>query len=325
MMRIGGYELESPLINGGGPVKTLEDVRLMAQTGVGAVLGGSYTINPRVGNSPNGEVDYYHDEHTGITYNSKGLPNPGMDYVSDNAREMMAICHEYGKPFILNFAPVTSRPRIELRMMAGMLVRHGVDSIDAIELNASCPNVITEDGGRHELLCYDPQHLEDVLGDLKDISKEYLQVGSIFVRVSPFRKRVESDKLAQILEDLQIDAVAAFNTWPGGVPTDDRGRPILQVPGNAGGMSGPGMQMQAEAQTKKLRDAREALDGTFDIIGSNGIATGESMARRLRLGAAAVSATTAFWEARSWGDAADRLLREFAECSDIENLDDKKQ
>jgi dihydroorotate dehydrogenase len=312
-MHIGKYELQSPVINGGGLVKTVEDVRQMARTSVGAVMPGSYTLDQRIGNSPNGEVTYYHDEHSGVTYNSRGLPNPGMEYVAENFSEMASICHDYGKPLILNFAPVTSRPRIEVRAMAGMLVRGGVEYVDAIELNASCPNVVTEDGGRHELLCHDTAHLWEVLGDLRDITRQYLPVGSLIVRISPFRSKQEVKDVARVVGEMEIDAVAAFNTFPGGIPTDSSGRPILQVPGHAGGKSGPGMRQKAEKQTRWLAEARDSGNYTFNIIGSNGIASGESMASRLALGAAAVSATTAFWEARSWGDAANRLLMEYAE------------
>lgn len=107
-MKIGNYELESPLFNAGGVVKTVENVRMMASTGVGAVLLGSYTLEPRVGNSPNGETVYYHDRAAGTTYNSLGMPNKGIKEVARDLPEMIKIAHDLGKPVVLNVAPVSS-------------------------------------------------------------------------------------------------------------------------------------------------------------------------------------------------------------------------
>jgi dihydroorotate dehydrogenase len=315
-MYIGRYELEAPLINGGGLVKSPEDVLLMARTAVGAVLYGSTTLEERAGNGPNGETTSYFDPVSGIMYNALGMPNRGMAYTAEHASEMVAIAHDHGKPFMLNFAPVSDDPQAEVHKMGQMLNRAGVQYLDAIELNASCPNVVTAGGGRHELLSHHPEMLGDVLMALEDVAMEDVEVGMLTVRISPFRKRSDAFRIAEVVTDLELDAVTAFNTFPGGVPARPDGSCILEVPGGIGGMSGPGMHAQAELQTQWLADARDALGGRFDIIGSNGVATGEAMKRRLDIGAAAVSSTTIFWEAKSWGAAADTLLREYVTLFD---------
>lgn len=312
-MHIGEYELESPLMNAGGLVRTVHDVRLMARTAVGAVLAGSYTLEPRAGNGGPDAVLYYHDAGTGITYNALGLPNPGMEYVATWINEMINTAHDHGKPFILNFAPVTADPAKEVTAMTQLLVRSRIEELDGLELNASCPNVLAKGGTRHELLCHNFSALGDTLFSMDEAARYELAVGSLIVRVSPFRNKAEAAGLVKVVKETGTDAVAAFNTFPDGVPHDAQGRQILEVPGGAGGRSGPGMRPRAESHTMWLNEARARAGAVFDIIGSNGIASGEAIRHRLSLGTAAVSATTIFYEAESWADAADGLLREYAE------------
>jgi dihydroorotate dehydrogenase len=310
-MQIGNYELDSPLINAGGVVKSVEDVRLMAQTAVGAVLAGSYTLEPRAGNSPNGETVYFHDTCTGTTYNSLGMPNKGMEAVAAELQEMIDIAHDHGKPFILNFAPVTDNPVGEVNTLAEILARAKVEELDAIELNASCPNVVTPNGGRHELLSHHPKLLAEVLFELSDISVNEVPFKDLLVRISPFREKADVGTLTRRLQEVGVSAVSAFNTFPGGKPLDKARQPILQVPGGIGGQSGAGMRSAAERQTTWLAEA----NGNFEIIGSNGIIDGRSMKRRLDIGATAVSASTLFYEAENWGRAVDRVLREYEELA----------
>ncbi len=50
----------------------------MSETPVGAILGGSFALDDRPGMGPNGEVVYYHDPVSGITYNVLGMPGKGI-------------------------------------------------------------------------------------------------------------------------------------------------------------------------------------------------------------------------------------------------------
>jgi dihydroorotate dehydrogenase len=312
-MIIGAYEMESPLMNAGGVVKTIEDVRMMAQTGVGAILAGSYTLEPRVGNSPNGERVYYHDEVTGITYNSLGMPNNGIAEVAKELPEMISIAHDLGKPFILNIAPVTSNPAAEIAVMLGILEDAGIRELDGLELNAGCPNVVTADGGRHELLSHHTDLLGETVSEIIDVSNRGMRLGSLMVRISPFRDKSDATNIAKLLVDVPVDFVSAFNTFPGGIPVDSVGNNVLQVPGGAGGQSGAGKALLAEEQTLWLVEARDHAGIGFEILGSNGIQNARSMKSRMDIGASAVSLTTLFYEARSWGSAVSNLLDNYAD------------
>lgn len=318
-MSINGRDMESPLLNGGGVVKSVEDVRRLSRTGVGAILGGSFTLEPRPGNGPNGEVVYYHDSEAGVTTNSLGMPNKGLRAVARELPEMIAIAHDGGKPFVLNLAPVSTDPVAEVIEMAHILDRAHVSGIDAIELNASCPNVVTEDGGRHSILSHNPEQLTEVLLELSDVNANEFPFGDLWVRVSPFesRGRQTARQLAHALYFAGVDAVSAFNTFPGGRPLDASGQQILQVPGGIGGQSGPGMMGSAEAHMHLLAEERDTLQQryghSFEIVGSNGVYDALSMKRRLDMGASAVSATTLFYESVDWKRAVDKVLRDYVE------------
>lgn len=309
-MRIGTFEIESPLMNAGGVVKTPLEADQMAATGVGAVLAGSYTLEPRIGNSPNGERVYYHDAETGITYNSLGMPNSGVDMLATVLSMMQKRVHSREKPLVINLAPVSDKPADETREMLSRLSSGGNYYVDAVELNASCPNVVTADGGRHELLSHHPDDLAEVLAVLTDESRP-IDIGSVWVRISPFHERHDALQLVEVVHELGVDAVSAFNTFPGGKPLRD-GEPALEVPGNVGGMSGPGMSAEAEEQMRWLMDARSAYGASFDIIGSNGISDVRSMRRRLNMGASMVSATTLFYESTDWGGSVHEILEDFS-------------
>jgi dihydroorotate dehydrogenase len=313
-MQIGNFELESQIINGGGVVKNSIDARQMAQTGVGAVLGGSFTLDSKIGNSPNGETVYYHDPVTGITYNSLGMPNMGIrELAKHELSEMIEITHDHGKPFILNFAPITEDPVTEIIEMGMVLADSGIEGLDGLEINASCPNVVMEDGSRHELLSHHPEKMKSALLVACDVSLEYLPVDLILVRISPFRSQDDVVSTVLTLKESGVGAVVGFNTFPGGVPVDEQGNNILDVPGGAGGQSGAGMCSDAEEQTRWLAQAADFMGCSFDIVGSNGVHDAASMKKRIDLGASAVSLTTLFFESPNWSTAVDNLLQEYSE------------
>lgn len=313
-MYIGAYELESPFINAGGVASTIEGVRKLAPTGLGAILI-STTLEKSIGNSPNGETVYYHDPETRITYNARGLPNKGVRNLVADAEltEMIDYAHYHHKPLILNFAPVTDDPELEIDEAFSLLVEAGIEELDGFELNASCPNVVLPDGGRHDILSHDPPKLQASLERINEIANNYLYIGSRLVRIAPLLDRTNLVNLGMAFKRTDIDAVSAFGTFPGGRPLDNRGKEILQVPGGTGGMSGPGMQHEAELQTMWLNDVRRDQAGRYDIIGSNGIHDAESVRRRLRLGASVVSGTTLFYESLSWPNMVNGLLNDLVE------------
>jgi dihydroorotate dehydrogenase len=296
--RIGHLEgIESPWGNAGGVVKTVRDVELMARTGVGWIEAGSYTLEPREGNGSHGEKVYHHAH--GSTFNSLGMPNEGMDEVETQIPEMIEIAHAHHKPLVVNVAPVTDKPAEE---SVELVRRAYAAGADAVLLNAGCPNVVTEDGGRHELLSCNPIELGRVLVELTLQGIER----PLFVRTSPQASVDDTLRLGAVMRMTgNVSAVFTPNTWPVRIPKTGRG-PMLDVPGDTCGMSGPSVADAAYDQTVWMT---EALQGNgVDVVSSSGIMTAGELQARLDLGAVAGAGTTFYFESQNWQGDTDRLL-----------------
>ena len=310
--RIGHLEIESPWGNAGGLVKTPEELELMAQTAVGWVEAGSYTLDTRIGNAPNGETVYHHDSETGETFNSLGMSNKGMAELEKEIPAMVKIAQDLGKSVIFNVAPVSDNPSEESKELVERAYSAGAE---AVLLNAGCPNVVTENGGRHELLSRNPEVLLEVLNTLKPIAEEFKP---IFIRTSPVENFVQAnDMVRAIIKSNVVSAVFTPNTWPGHRPVDEDAVPILQVPGNIGGLSGPSIAGPARDQAAWAGYALTEHKSEIDLVSSAGIMNGGELKRRLGIGAVAGCGTTLYWESAendlTWGDATDKLLREYAD------------
>lgn len=300
-------EIESPWANAGGVARSLEEVELLAQSGIGWVEAGSFTPEGRLGNGANGEKVYYHNALTGETVNSFGMPNKGMDIVVTEIPEMKRITDAYNKKLVINVAPVSSDPVAESLELTRRAYAAGAD---AVLLNAGCPNVVTEEGGRHEILSRSPTELLDVLKALGGLKLP------VFLRISPQETYGDMRKVCDAVRlSGAVSALFTPNTWPGYVPLDPKtGKPILEVPGGAGGLSGPAKALDAATQTNW---AIVALKGSkVDVVRSSSIMNGRELGKSLDDGAVGGAGTTFFFESEyGWKDDTNRFLSELAEIS----------
>jgi dihydroorotate dehydrogenase len=318
--RIGHIEgIESPWGNAGGVVKTIEDVEMMAKTGVGWIEGGSYTLERRFGNDRDQETGehldltvWHYDRETGTMTNSLGMPNVGfnkdnedLESIEEQLPEMIRIAHAYGKPFLLNVAPVSNEPIEETKE----LVRRGyAQGVDGVLVNAGCPNVVTTDGGRHELLSRSEDGLRGVLNGLAEVVQRYKPVA---VRVSPLRGLGLENIATVVAESGVVSAVFTPNTWPGHKPVDTEGKPILGVPGNVGGASGPAFANKAIVETQMWVEALKGSD--IDVVRSSGVMEAYEIQRGLSVGAVACAGTTFFYISENgWAEDTSRLLHDLA-------------
>jgi len=297
-------DIESPWGNAGGVVKTVEDVARMARTGVGWIEAGSYTLEPRIGNAPNGETVYYHDAAAGATYNSLGMPNQGIDVLEAQLPDMLTLAHKHGKKLVVNVAPVSENPAMESLELVSRAYAAGADSV---LLNAGCPNVVEEDGGRHELLSRNWRALGEVLFTLAEAGVEK----PVFVRTSPRIDTEAGKRMHMVIKQSGVvSAVFLPNTWPGHVPKDESGKDILEVPGGAGGMSGP---ITAENSRLEVAGAWQMLRrSNIDVVSSSGIVDAAELRIRMYAGAVAGAGTTFFYESESWQESTDKMLSELA-------------
>jgi dihydroorotate dehydrogenase len=309
--RIGHLgNLESPWGNAGGVVKRVEDVEKMAQTGVGWIEAGSYTVERREGNKKNAErdrtqeeleaepvIDYWYDADAYETFNSLGMPNQGLDELVKEIPEMVRIAEAYGKKLVVNVAPVTSEPIEETLELVDRTMEAGAHKV---MLNAGCPNV---DG--HIPLSRHPETLGRVLlGQARTVKKHNKKIG---VRISPQNNYYEAGAVyRRAITSRTVDSIWTPNTWAVGEAMS----PLRGVPG--GGRSGAKWVPEAR---KQLEWAADILRGSqIDIVSSSSIMSGRELALRLNMGAVAGAGTTFYYESRNgWQDDTDQLLYEFAD------------
>lgn len=308
--------IESPWAAAGGVIKTTQDVETIAKTGVGWIEDGSHVLGgKRLGNAWNPETEEYdrnvydYDPATGITVNSLGMPGEGFDAVIKEVPERIKISHAHNKPYVLNVAPVSGDPENEIIEMARLGYEAGVD---AVLINAGCPNVVTLDGGRHELLSRDPDALYNVL---RRLFYERLPQ-PVWLRISPQKRIEDMREIAWSIRQSPylVSAVFTPNTWPGYVPTDKAGNEILDVPGGEGGRSGPATADESLEQTDwAVRLISERSFPEISVVSSSGITTAHELQRRLDIGAVAGAGTTFFHEpVDGWAEDTHRLLSDFA-------------
>lgn len=312
---IGNLEgIETPFAPAGGVLKTVADHEAMASVPVGWHEDGSQTLLGRLGNAidpedPDAETQrivYYHNATTGETANALGMPGKPADVWVAEIPEKVGIAHAARRPYIQNVAPVSDEPLSELVEM----YRRSYDAgADLVLLNAGCPNVVTQDGGRHEILSRSPDAFEAVLLGLQP---HVLKTGKpIAVRLSPQNTVRDMRRIMHPIRALGIvSTVFVPNTWPNFVPLSDTGEAVLQVPGGAGGKSGPAT---ADAAYEQTVWASALLEGTkVDVVSSGGIMHGTELGRRLGVGAVAGAGTTFFYESADWQRDTDRLLHQLA-------------
>lgn len=311
---IGHLEnIDWPWAAAGGVVKTMSDVEAMAQTAVGWVEDGSQTLAGRLGNATDPEHPelgeqfdvYHHNPVTGESGNSIGMKGKPADEWLAEIPEKVLICAKHGKKFVQNVAPVSDNPEAESREL---VARAYEARADAVLLNAGCPNVVTEDGGRHELLSRNPLALAKVLFGLQDITRKYKP---IFLRISPqLSHAAMRDIIWSVRYSGVVSAVFTPNTWPDFMPTDQKGQPVpLGYMKGTGGLSGPAVAGRAAEQTVWAVD--HLTGSKVDVVSSAGIMTGQELSRRRKLGAVAGAGTTFYYESADWRWDTRRLLESF--------------
>lgn len=317
--RLDEAHIDSPLvsaagsINGTSPENILEEVDNLAASGIGAITVGSFTVPRQEGNVITyGEPVYYHDAEKGLTYNSMGLPNIGLDEAIKMAHTITQ--HAGDKPVIFSVSPTLPNEEIGgPSEQAAQLVYRFFDEVAAefVELNVSCPNVVTDDGSRKPMLGYDPEGMEELVQTLRqEVGRPS---GGFGIKVPPYltneQQAMLPDIARTILESRLFSFLTTSNTVPNQVPTDKKGRPVLSVPGGAGGMSGPGTREDGREQLLRWR----SLVGTrLDIISTLGVDSGKELAQRMKLGAVAAGGVTFLWQSENWQDTVTKVLEEYA-------------
>lgn len=254
---LAGIRLANPVGIAAGLDKTCAHLDSLGALGFGYVTGGTITRSPRAGN-PRPRIVRV----DGSMVNAMGLPNPG----AEAAARILARTARTA-PRVVSIADEALDDVVATH---ALLEPHA----DAIELNASCPNVAWGRDRDNE------EHLRAILARLTAIRRRPL-----FVKLPPFRTSVEREvviSLARIARDGGADALTCANTRPVDEPRLAVGR---------GGLSGRALA----ADTPRIVAAvREATDAAIPINACGGIAAVADALACIEAGATTVQVYTGF-------------------------------
>jgi dihydroorotate dehydrogenase (NAD+) catalytic subunit len=258
---LAGFRLRNPTMNAAGILGMSPPLlKRVYDAGAGAVITKSIGPVPREGH-PNPTLV----QVTGGALNAMGLPNPGVTHFIGEIAKLK----ELDVPTVASFFGGSVQ---EFADVAYKLTRAGAD---ALELNASCPNVAEELG----MLAGDADNVEAVTNAVKEKTSLPL-----FVKLSPNVTDIKA--IAKAAERGGADAITAVNTLLGIAIDVNFRRPVLT--NTTGGLSGSAIKPVA---LRCVWEVSQAVD--IPVIGCGGITTWEDAIEYLMAGASAVEIGTA--------------------------------
>ncbi len=270
---IGGVQLPSYVFNASGPKDvTLEELRIIASSGAGAIVMKSCTLEPRQGNE---EPRYAFTDFPYGSINSMGLPNLGYkEYVKIAA----TLKKESKKPVVASLAGLSPEDY-------PILVKTFQESeVDLIEVNLSCPNV----KGKPQI-GYDFDQSDAILQSIMRLGTK-----PVGVKLPPYFDFAHFEQMAAVLKKYPLAFVACINSIGNTLLIDpETERPLIKPKGGFGGLGGDYIKPVALAN---VRAFSQSLGDSVAIVGVGGIRTGTDAFEFLLAGADAVQVGTAFYE-----------------------------
>ncbi|MFA6034847.1 MAG: dihydroorotate dehydrogenase, partial [Myxococcota bacterium] len=232
---------------------------------LGGVITKGLSLLPRRGNS----APRICETPSGML-NAIGLENVGFEVFR---RDYLPGLRALGTAVIVNFFGNTVE---EYSEMASAL--DGLDGVDALELNISCPNV--KCGGI--AFGKEPEQAAGVTAAVRGRTGKPL-----IVKLSPASDVVA---VARAVEKAGADALSCINTIPGMAIDVETRRPRLA--NISGGLSGPAIRPVA---VKMVHDVTKAV--SIPVIGIGGVMSAGDAMEFVLAGACAVEVGTAnFWD-----------------------------
>jgi dihydroorotate dehydrogenase len=256
---LAGIDLANRVGLAAGFDKACRHLDALSRLGFGYVVGGTITRRPRRGN-PRPRIARIRERRSLV--NAMGLPNPG----AEAAARTLSSAPRRGS----RFASIADEELRDVLETHSLLEPH----VDAIELNASCPNVSWGRDRDNEA------HLAALLRELGARRSTPL-----FVKLPPFRTDVERDvvlALAQVVQERGADGLTCSNTRP---VADAR------LASRTGGLSGRDL---FEDTPRIVADVARATGGTLPINACGGITTAHDALACMDAGATTVQVYTAF-------------------------------
>ena len=268
-LKFCGLDFSSPLVLLSGCVGFGEEYTRVAgfsNRDAGAVCLKGTTLKPRLGNPPHRIF-----ETPAGMLNAIGLQNPGVDHVVGKILPTLDFSETR---FIANISGSTVEEYVEVTR------RFDASSIDAMEINISCPNV--KEGGVQ--FGNDPDMSARVVAACRAVTKKPL-----ITKLSPNQTDIAEN--ARRCIEAGSDGLAVINTLMGMAVDVEQRAPVI---GNVqGGLSGPAIKPIALLKVHQVYQV--AKRHQVPIIGQGGITTVQDALEFLIAGAAAVGVGTALF------------------------------
>ena len=262
---VGGVHLDSPLMPASGTAGHADELaNYFDLSMLGAMVVKSLSAQPWAGN-PSPRV---HPTPSGMI-NAVGLQGPGVE---------AWIAHDLPRlerRGVRVVASIWGRSVAEYAEAAQMLAEVSAESVIALEVNLSCPNL----EGRSGIFAHDATLSAEVIGACAAARRP------LWAKLSPNTDRIV--EVASAVSGAGASAVTLVNTALGMVIDIDTRRPAL---GNGGGgLSGAAIHPIA---VRAVNDVHQALP-ELDIVGVGGVRTGRDAIELMVAGAKAVQVGTA--------------------------------
>lgn len=263
--------LPSCLYNASGALCTTNaELLALAESAAGAVLTKSCTPEMRTGNP---KPRYYETAWGSI--NSMGLPNKGVRYYADFAKQHWEYLHP--KPCIVSVAGLTREDNLA---MIDFLAKNG-EGVAAIELNLSCPNL----PGKPQI-GYDFEQTDELLGLVAPLCASKMWG----VKLPPYFDIAHFEQMAALLNQYPIAFATCINSIGNGLVIDAKHECVLIKPKNGfGGIGGDYVKPTALAN---VRQFYTLLRPDISIIGCGGVRSGTDAFEHILCGASVVQIGT---------------------------------
>ncbi|MFG0249145.1 MAG: dihydroorotate dehydrogenase [Phycisphaeraceae bacterium JB051] len=270
---LAGLKLDNPMMTASGTCGYAYEYQDFVDLHkFGAFVTKSISVEVRKGNEA-----YRIVETRGGMMNAIGLANVGLDaFVKDKLPQLIAM-REKGPRIVVNVAGHSIEDYITA---AGTIAQN--NSVDAIELNVSCPNV-----GDGLVFGTDPTMLKKVVAEVRAAMRTDCK---LIVKLSP--NVGDITKTAGAAVDGGTDILSMINTYTALAIDVNKRRP--RIANGTGGLSGPAVRPLAVYLTSRVY--REvAKKAGVPIIGMGGIQYWQDAAEFLIAGATGLAVGTALF------------------------------
>lgn len=267
---IAGVRFPSCFMNAAGALcVTREELVALGQSGSGAIVTKSMTVEPRQGNP---EPRYY--GFPGGSINSMGLPNLGYKAYA----ELIPDLKRFGKPVIASVAGLCED---DFPIIATVI---NAAQPDLIEVNLSCPNI----PGKPQI-GYDPETSERVIKRVRSLIT--VPMG---LKLPPYFDPAHHEVMGKVIGRHGVDFLNMINSVGNGLVVDPEREAVVIKP--KGGFGGLGGRIIKPVALANVRAFYKLFQGKIPILGTGGVVDGMDAFEHVLCGASAVQIGTVLVE-----------------------------